>query len=115
MRTGAAPASAASATDITTLRQGARISWDVTGDLDTAAERATDAGWELVDEGSSPPDAVSEIHSAQAQEPDPDSPGQTKKLRIALVYTVPESPTCLEVNPTTLTSTSAGSRSSLPG
>jgi uncharacterized repeat protein (TIGR01451 family) len=98
-RTGAAPASSSASTDEVVAPAGARVVWDLTADLDTAAERESHGGWELIDEGSSPATAQTVLHSLEASAGTP--------AQLVFLVTTPEQPACVELAPRALTATAA--------
>ena len=106
-RTGWTPPSAATPTDVATASGAGTpsLTWDVTADLDTPDDRTADAGWELIDAAAGSGETVTELHSRQALNA-PTGPGEAGRPRLALTYTVPEPPTCIEVRPQALAASS---------
>ena len=91
-RTGGEPASAGTPTGTTPVSAAAQIvNFDVTGDLDTEAERGNFNGWELRDQAASGTDNASRFHSAES------TTGQPPQ--VFLVYETVESATCIDGDP----------------
>ena len=101
-RTGWTPGSAPTATDVATA-SGPSLTWNVTRDLDTVADRQADAGWELTDEAGGAGNVATELHSREATAA---AGGEAVKPKLTLVYTVPEPPKCIEVRPQALSASS---------
>lgn len=91
-RTGSAPATTSTPSSTTSVKAAnTTIKWNVTGDLDGAAERAAFQGWQI--RNASGAGSV-DLHSGEVT----DSANQPK---VVLTYVKPEIATCIDLDPET--------------
>ncbi|HEV2999246.1 MAG TPA: hypothetical protein VGW75_00800, partial [Solirubrobacteraceae bacterium] len=92
-RKGWTPAFAATPTALAgvTGAPGQALTWDVTSDVDSPADRAATKGWALVDHGTGPGGAATVLQATEA--------GTAERANFAMVYTVREEPACVDSDP----------------